>query len=74
MDLLKEMHGLLNKRSVEAGGKEQSFNGFMEDIVERFLISDYGQRLCTTVDRFRDKIVNDRNEKQKEASKKWEDY
>ena len=50
MDLLKEMNGELNKRSVEAGGKEKSFNRFMEEIVERFLVSDYGQRLCGIID------------------------
>lgn len=60
LDLLKEMHGILNERLEQGGGKPISFNRFMEDMVESFLVSKGGIELCEAV-----------QEKRLEKSNKW---
>ena len=50
LDLLKAMYKEVNIRRESTGGKPISFNAFMEDIIERFVYTDYGQVLCGMVD------------------------
>jgi hypothetical protein len=53
LDLLKDMYEIVNRRNEDSGGKRISFNRFMEDMIESFLVSAGGQELCDAVDELR---------------------
>ena len=50
LDLLKDMHEVLNERIAAVDGKRISFNRFVEDMIEGFLVSKAGLELCDAVD------------------------
>lgn len=73
-DLLKEMNEILNERLVSGGGQPISFNRFMEDMVESFLVSKGGMELCEAVQEKRLEKSNEWKEMKKGNAPKIEEW